>query len=999
MKARKTKRKKTEQPEEIITAPIPHNSACTALSFILPAAIMGTMFAYHRVYPFGDTQIMVTDFWQQYYPFLSDFWHKIRGGSFAPWSWTFGAGSDYISMLAYYMASPLNLLAVLAPHAFMREALTVVLILKIGLAGLFTGFFLRYTFRQSGREPDRLLALPVFASLYALCAFTLGYYWNIMWFDSFALLPLVMQGLVALMRESKYRLYTVSLALSVMANYYIGFFICVFTAIAFLNQCVIQKIKGRDLLRKLAMITAFSALAIGITAVLTFPAFFSLQYTYTAASKFPSKIIWFNSYAKVLGNLIAFTPPTIKNGLPNLYCGIVSVLLMGVFIRSPKIPVREKIVNLATVVFLLLSCNLNVLDYMWNAFHYTNALPFRFSFLLSFALVSMAYRAFLLKETMNRRDLLVMGISAVFFLLMAVMGVQNKKIIIGNLSFCILYLWVWDMSAKIKTGKLKTAFNYGFLSLVLIELFITSYVGVNKNNTTYRSTYPNSYAKVKEVLNLREPAGSGFYRTEMANYFTLNDPSLYGYNGISIFSSTANVAVTNFMEGIGLSAWDVGNRYSYAETSPLANAFLNLRYLISRDGKAYDSGLFWETAGKADNTLLLENKRYLPLGFMANKELISYKHGPNPFVSQNNLFRLATGLSGDLFTFNDVPNIPYAKKGADGDDTLNWDYVIPEDGIFYAYCKLPNGGKASVSFKGEVLRTIETTRPYVFTVGSFSKGDVITFTTGAGVSKIAARILAGCLENGLFDRGYALLSDGVLNITEFSETRISGNVTALKDGLLYTSIPNDKSWTAFIDGVKAPIIQIDGCMIALRLSAGTHGIEFRYQNRNLFAGIVISLISLAVFLICALWRGMLIMWNKLPRELAAYLFFGGVTTFVNWAVYGLAIRFLGLSISSGNAIAGIVAVAFAFVTNKIWVFRSRSWRPLLVLREGGAFFGARIVTGIVEMAGVPLLYRAGLDYPLLGIEGFTAKVSVSVVVIIMNYILSKLFIFRRKNAE
>jgi len=126
-----------------------------------------------------------------------------------------------------------------------------------------------------------------------------------------------------------------------------------------------------------------------------------------------------------------------------------------------------------------------------------------------------------------------------------------------------------------------------------------------------------------------------------------------------------------------------------------------------------------------------------------------------------------------------------------------------------------------------------------------------------------------------------------------------------------------------------------------------------------------------------------------------YLFFGGATTFVNWFVYGVAVRFAGLSITTGNLIAWIAAVIFAFVTNKIWVFESRSWQPTLVLREGGAFLGARIISGIAEIAGVPFLYRLGLDYPLLGIDGFAAKVSVSVIVIIANYIFSKLFIFRK----
>jgi uncharacterized membrane protein YfhO/putative flippase GtrA len=1000
MKARKNKKQvKVKQPEEIIPEPIPHKKLYTALSFLLPVAYMAIIFALHRVYPFGNRQILVTDFWQQYYAFLSDFWHKVRGGTLAPWSWTPGTGSDYISLIAYYMASPLNLLTVLAPHAYLREALTVILVLKIGFAGLFMGMFLRYTYRQSGREPDRLLALPVFASLYALCGFTLGYYWNIMWFDSFAMLPLVMQGLIAIMRESKYRLYIASLAFAVMTNYYIGFFICVFVVITFLNQCVILKLNRRDFLRKLAMVAACSILAIGLTAVYTVPAYISLQSTHTSASKFPSSIIWFNNYAEVLGNLVAFTVPTTKEGLPNLYCGMISVLLMGMFFRSPKIPLREKIVNAATLVFLLLSCNMNVLDYMWNAFHYSNMLPFRFSFLFSFVLVSMAYRVFLLKETMNRRDLAAMGIFAAFFILMAIISGHYKNFIIGNAGLCVLYLLCRDISTERKTGKLKIALDYGFLLLILGELFITSHIGINTNNTTYRKPYPDSYDQVQEVLSLRESAGSGFYRTEMAAWYTLNDPSLYGYNGISFYSSTVNVGVTKFMEGIGLPAWDAGNRHYYAETSPLTNAFLNLRYLVSRggeaggnaNGKAGDDSVFWKTTGNAGDTLLLENKRYLPLGFMVNKELSTYIHDANPFVSQNSLFRLATGLSGDLFTVRDATNNPYLKKDENGNEKLNWDYIIQADGMFYAYCIFSNEKNVSISYKYEALRTIEINRPYLFTLGSFSKGDVITFTTGTGASKGTAKIQVGCIDNELFDRGYALLADEKMNLTEFSETTISGSITALKDGLLYTSVPNDKNWSARVDGVSVPIIQVDGCMIALRLDAGTHSVEFRYSNRALITGIVISLLSLGVF-------AFLFVRKMASRELVSYLFFGAATTFVNWCVYGLAVRFAGFSVTSGNVIAWIVAVVFAFVTNKIWVFESRSWQPLLVLREGGAFLGARIVSGLVEIVGVPFLYRAGLNYPFLGIEGFAAKITVSVIVIVLNYIFSKLFIFRRKEA-
>jgi uncharacterized membrane protein YfhO len=234
---------------------------------------------------------------------------------------------------------------------------------------------------------------------------------------------------------------------------------------------------------------------------------------------------------------------------------------------------------------------------------------------------------------------------------------------------------------------------------------------------------------------------------------------------------------------------------------------------------------------------------------MVNKELSAYKHDVNPFLSQNILFRLATGLEGSLFTVYTAGNDPYAKEDADDKDTLNWDYEIPSDGMFYAYCEFPGEDKVSVFFNDDTLRTIKNGRPNIFTLGSFLKGDLITFTTGPEASKGIVKIQVARIESELFDRGYALLTDEILNLTEFSETRITGIITALKDGLLYTSIPNDKNWTASVDGINTTIIRIDGCMTALQLSKGTHNIEFRYHNRNINIGITISLISLAIFAI------------------------------------------------------------------------------------------------------------------------------------------------------
>ena len=132
-------------------------------------------------------------------------------------------------------------------------------------------------------------------------------------------------------------------------------------------------------------------------------------------------------------------------------------------------------------------------------------------------------------------------------------------------------------------------------------------------------------------------------------------------------------------------------------------------------------------------------------------------------------------------------------------------------------------------------------------------------------------------------------------------------------------------------------------------------------------------------------------------EIISYLFFGGLTTVVSWGTYALFVGLLGMSIMPGKVLIWVCAVSFAFVTNKLWVFRSKSWAWPGWLREAGAFFAGRLFSGAVEIAGLPLLMAAGLDQTLFGVEGFAANMVVTVVVIVLNYFLSKFFAFRKHN--
>lgn len=132
------------------------------------------------------------------------------------------------------------------------------------------------------------------------------------------------------------------------------------------------------------------------------------------------------------------------------------------------------------------------------------------------------------------------------------------------------------------------------------------------------------------------------------------------------------------------------------------------------------------------------------------------------------------------------------------------------------------------------------------------------------------------------------------------------------------------------------------------------------------------------------------------KEQISYLFFGVLTTVVNWVVYALFMLIPGVNVEVANAVAGIVAILFAYVSNRIFVFESVSKTKKEILLEFLRFMGGRAVTFVIEVVGVPGLYYLGLDQGLLGVEGAWAKIIVSVVVIVLNYVFSKLFVFKKK---
>ena len=410
------------------------------LTFFLPLLIQLGLLWLYAFFSEDPITILQSDKYHQYYPFFLDFRRAILSGESLQWSWTTGMGADYLGQIAYYTASPLYLLSVFIPDAMLYPFFWLLTPLKLSLASLFMGILLRKIHGNS-------LWLPFFGCAYAFCGWSLGYQWNIIWLDSFALLPLITLGTICLLRDQKYATYTIALAIALISNYYIGIFLCGFVFLLFwcYQFCRWQSWKKfrKDFLR----IAVFSLIAICLSAFLLLPAYKSLQSTDSSGEKYHSETVitqtlltdteqkelenlWepvtlakansIPAYLSALSKATAASIPfylratatvldrifyksTVENieGPPNVYTGSFIAFLACLALFFQKGNRRERLCGILLLTILLLGMIDAKLNWITHGLHQPKQIPYRYSFIFSFVLILTAYPMWLQRKTLT----------------------------------------------------------------------------------------------------------------------------------------------------------------------------------------------------------------------------------------------------------------------------------------------------------------------------------------------------------------------------------------------------------------------------------------------------------------------------------------------------------------------------------------------------------------------------------------------------------------------
>ena len=845
-------------------------------AFCLPVILMLLAFLVMGIYPAGENQIAVIDMYHQYVPFLGELQSKLQSGGSLFYTWNGAGGSNFWNLLAYYGASPLNLILVLFPKKFLMEGVTLILLLKIGLAGSTMAVYLRaIVWEKDKRSAD--ISLAGFATLYALCSYVMAYYWCIMWMDAVALLPLCILGLHKILDGRSGVFYTVCLALVVFINYYMAIMVCIFILFYYpvLYFIKVQGESAGHFFKTTGRAVGYSLLGVLMSAVMLLPTWMSMQSTYYISADMPEKTELYNDLLDILNQMLPNAELTYREGLPNLYCGMFVVILLVFYWISRTIPLREKLLNGAFLVFLIFSLNINKLDFIWHGFHFPNQLPYRYTFMICFLLIAMAYQVFQRVDEIRVNHLwILLAAGGGYYLLAQKILTEHIKdldlFVYSGLAWLALYVAILLLYKK---GRLpKNLLLILTVILLTCEMASNTCTSIDQVGTTQRSNYYANEADIAKLVKKTEGTDDRFGRTEMNDNYILNCPAMYHYKGISQFSSSLNANATALMEHIGVEGAPDKNRFNYNQTDPVTNAMLNIRYLIGKNLPIDDSD--FKQIAKSGNSRLYESIYPLSIGYMTADTIRTWNYEQeNPFMVLDDYVRAVTqNKYTSVFTEIEpvdvsAANIELSSTG-DGmwDSTLKNEtkksktiltYQAQQTGKQYLFIEADDADAITVSQeKKDDKIEIRNDCGSIVNLGEMDSGTEFTVTIEYKEGKGGSVVSHVCtMDEAVWQDAYKMLSASMLDVTDYGDSCLKGTIDVQEDGVFVTSVPYEAGWKLKIDGHTREINElIGGAWISTSLSAGEHQIELSFRPPGLIAGLLITLASIGLLIAAEWWR-------------------------------------------------------------------------------------------------------------------------------------------------
>lgn len=758
------------------------NKKYMLFAFFVPVILLSICFVIVGMASKNGTSILVLDANAQYVRFHEQLRDIILGNESFFYTFQRALGGEFLGYFTYYLASPFTLIVALFPKNMIIEAMTLITILKTGFSGLSFSIYLYKT------RPVNSIGFSMFSVMYALCAYAIAYQSNYMWMDALIYLPLITLGIEALIKENKFKLFIVSLALAIWSNYYIGYMLCIFTFIYFVfflctHSKEIRNPRGESLhiLKSILRYVLYVCVALLICAAILFSAVYSLSFG-KAGSMDADLLIptTHASFLEILAKMFIGTFGTFRpisdGGLPHLYAGTLLVILLPVFFISKKIKLREKIGYGVLCTVFLASLTISTFDIAWHGFSEPVWLSYRYSFIFTFIMLIMAYRGYE-KIGEFKFKYFAIAISVIvgllFILQMTVHPIQfinsektetnlgTQTVWITLILLIGYFLIFYFLKQKVSKTRLISII---LCSFVCVEAVLSTCLCYKDQFVDAGWTSRSQYYKIQEegevINNYFEGKDDGLYRVESFDHYETNDPIIFNVNGVSEFVSTYNLKSKDFLYCLGNHAGNQSSLYVYK--SKLIDSLLGIKYVFAR-------GDYELTPD--------QSKAYNEIDTLEN----GYKIYENPYAL----------------------SIAYAVNVRLKDVTLD------------------NALKDS-SLRGEDFAILLA-------------------------ENMLNRSLSSSVNNTSLSYITSELRKGELNVYEHSDTSIKGSIKVSENQFVFTTIPYDQFWQVYVDGERVDTFKCVDSMLAFDVSEGEHTVELKYVPMQWYVGFSVSLVGIIAF--------------------------------------------------------------------------------------------------------------------------------------------------------
>lgn len=838
-------------------------------SFFVPFFLFLLVLAILGFYPFGEDLYLLSDLKYQYVDFLANL-KSLFYGNTLNYSFNVSLGSNFTGLFSYYLSSPFNILTLIIPNSLLGVFIPIIIALKIGASGLTLTYYLKTRKEKFGYDS------LIFSIAYALSGYMICYSLHIMWLDIYILLPLIIVGIDRIVEGKSPKFYIITLVASIVINYYITFMVCIFSIFYVLYKLFVNKMEFRERVNIFKNHVISSLLAVLISMVVLLPVLFSLS---GGKSEIAITTNMFTSINKIDYYLKALMTANYSwwESFPNIFVGMLVLLLVILFFFNTKIKFREKIVSGILLFVMILFFANQGLNIIMHGFDYPNSFPYRFSFVFIFVLIMIAYRCFKNINGIKKRDMLI-ALLFTLFSIYIIFDEYNKYLKLDVLLLIIytilIYIFIYKKDIKFYKHILTV-----FLILNIFNLFINARYDIREiKSQDFKSSkeiYDEKYQNTSEVINDIKESDKGLYRIEKTSElnYNFNDAMMFNYNSVTNFNSTNSIKTLDLIDNLGINRYIVTSTYDDGSTR-FVDALLGIKY-VNTTINGYKG---YEEKQKYDNSIVYKNNNSLNFGFISSLDINNFNNDyENTFIYQNELAKKLSGNDfGNIYKKLDykidVENLKYKEEkitlptgemvdtklyekiDKNKNATLVLSFDSNEKNYIYYYIesmKFDQNIEVYINEEEVVEKTsgspLNSPNPGMFYLGEYEDGEEveIKFVLNDEESlKYEDMYVYTENEETLNKYLSNINSNGTVDINFNSSSNLEGEASLLNDGYLTFSIPYDKGWKVYINEQKVESTELINGLLGVKLDKGSYSVKLIYSPPGRALGFFLSIFGI-----------------------------------------------------------------------------------------------------------------------------------------------------------